>query len=50
MFDSFQYFLQDCEFFEDQLINENVLERFRRGHDQCARRPLKLTNQGSAKW
>ena len=49
-FDSFQYFWQDCDIFEGQLINESVLETFHRDHDQYARRPLKLTNQGSAKW
>ena len=49
-FDSFQYFWQDRDIFEGQLINENVLERFHHDHDQYARRPLKLTSQGSAKW
>ena len=50
MFDSFQYFWRDCDIFEGQLINESVLERFHHDHDQYGRRPLKLTNQGSAKW
>ena len=49
VFDSFQYFWQDCDIFEVQLINESVLEKFHRDHDQYARRPLKVTNQGSAK-
>ena len=49
MFDSFQYFWQDRDIFEGQLINESVLERFHHDHDQYARRPSKLTNQGSAK-
>ena len=50
MFDSFQYFWQDYDIFEGQLINGSALEKSRRDHDQYARRPLKLTNQGSAKW
>ena len=50
MFDSFQYFWQDRDIFEAQLINGSALEKSRRDHDQYARRPLKLTNQGSAKW
>ena len=49
MFDSFQYFWQDCDIFEGQLINESVLEKFHRDHDHYALRPLELTNQGSAK-
>ena len=49
MFDSFQYFWQDCDIFEGQLINENVLGKFHRDHDHYAPRPLELTNQGSAK-
>ena len=49
MFDSFQYFWQDRDIFEAQLINGSALEKSRRDHDQYARRPLKLTNQGSAK-
>ena len=33
VFDSFQYFWQDCDIFEGQLINESVLETFHRDHE-----------------